>query len=416
MDPYCYPSSSPHFCPHPVSLTGWGYVADSSKTLFCASGKFPKRTSFIMAMHSELPSSHNMSQPRSRYRSKEFIYALLAGLLVLTFFFYSREGGGILPSTTPVVPQNGQPLPTGDKSPVVPTSPETDPLINEAGLEVISSPSGSTTTTTGSSTGGSNNNNGINTEVIDSSSGSTAVGVAPATPAAPVADRPVAVIIESNIIPNLIPLMLHFATVLGPAWGMILFTLQDGWVEPMSPAFQRFLGEGRIEVRFLPTDTKFTNSASVSRFLTSPWLWEQVIEAPRMLLFQSDSILCSKSEGRVDDYFEYDLVGAPIAAQYGQGYNGGLSIRNPRLFLNITQEVDFVASGHEFEDQFFYEELQKRGAALPSADVAKTFSVETIYYETPMGYHQPQRWQSAHMDEVEEWCPEVKMLIGRRAQ
>lgn len=230
------------------------------------------------------------------------------------------------------------------------------------------------------------------------------------------ADSPRAVVIESTVIPNLVPLMLHFSAVLGPSWGLILFTLQDRWIEPLAPPFQRLLASGHIEVRFLPATTELSSSSAVSRFLTGPWLWEQMRTAKRVLLFQTDSVLCAKAEASVEDFFEYDFVGAPIAPIYGAGYNGGLSVRNPRTFLEITKSVDFAASGHEFEDQFFYEELKKRGAPMPEADVAKRFSVETIYYETPLGYHQPQRWQQENMPAIEEWCPEVKMLIGRRAQ
>ncbi|KAJ4423779.1 hypothetical protein N0V82_001517 [Gnomoniopsis sp. IMI 355080] len=228
-------------------------------------------------------------------------------------------------------------------------------------------------------------------------------------------ESPRAIIIESENIPNLIPIMLHFVSVLGPSWGMTLFTLQDRWIEPLSPAFQRHLASGHIEVRFLPKDSELTSSQAVSRFLTSPWLWEQVSQAKRVLLFQTDSVLCSKSQVAVEDYFQYDFVGAPIDPVYGQGYNGGLSIRNPRLFLQVTREVDYASSGQEFEDQFFYAELKKRGAEMPQEEVAKTFAVETIYYETPLGYHQPQRWQAEKMSDIAQWCPEVSMLIGRRA-
>lgn len=252
-----------------------------------------------------------------------------------------------------------------------------------------------------------------------SSSSNGGLFAQPATSLSPISlspESPRAVIIESEIIPNLIPIMLHFANVLGPSWGVLLFTLQDRWLEPLSPAFQRHLASGRIEVRFLPPDGEvLTSSQAVSRFLTSPWLWEQVGHATRVLLFQTDSVLCSKSEVAVEDYFQYDYVGAPIDPVYGQGYNGGLSIRNPRLFLQVTREVDYASSGQGFEDQFFYLELKKRGAEMPPEEVAKTFAVETVYYETPLGYHQPQRWQADRMGDIGDWCPEVKMLVGRRA-
>lgn len=339
------------------------------------------------------PRMHASSPMKSRFRSKDCTLTLLAGLLVLTgfFFFYARDGRGLGAADAAL---HNEPF----KLP-----PSVDPSVAKPSSAPIAGHDGSALASSTLST----------TDALAHPAQQPATSTTTATALAP--DGPRAVIIESAMIPNLVPLTLHFATVLGPAWGLVLFTLADGWVEPRSPAFQRHLASGHIEVRFLPPATALTSSQAVSRFLTAPWLWEQLAGARRVLLFQSDSVLCAKSEAAVDDYFEYDYVGAPIAPMYGQGYNGGLSLRNPAAFLNVTREVDFAASGHEFEDQFFYQELKRRGAAMPAVEVAKTFAVETIYYETPLGYHQPQRWQAQRMGEIEQWCPEVKMLIGRRA-
>lgn len=366
------------------------------------------------------PRYPHLDPTRSRLRSKECLFALLAGLLVLAFVFHSRLEGGLIPSASAPEVLSSEIPSTSDKEPVPGTQPSTPiaPLQNEKTDPKIASPgqddgfaSIAGSNTNAGSSGSSSSNVGSGTAVgTTNKNPSTAGSTAPAT------DRPLAVIIESTMIANLIPLMLHFSTVLGPSWGMVLFTLQENWVEPLSPAFQRRLASGRIEVRFLPAGTELTSSRAVSRFLTSPWLWEQTAAARRILLFQTDSVLCSRSESAVEDYFQYDFAGAPIAAQYGAGYNGGLSVRNPRAFLQVVRETDFATSGVEFEDQFFYQELLRREAAMPGQDEAKTFAVETIYYETPLGYHQPQRWQKDHMTAIEEWCPEVRLLIGRRAQ
>lgn len=340
------------------------------------------------------------------------MFAAVAGLLVLFFLFVSRQGGESRPAVADqlaIPPPSDQqyttetsqiPPPAGSIENAIPLD---DPSVP---VEVVAPVAPVVQGDTGDIGGvGGSSSSKTDNDFLASD------GPLQAPPAS---DRPQAVIVETNMISNLIPIMLHFATVLGPSWGMILFTLQERWVEPLSPAFRRLASAGRIEVRFLPPSTQLSDSRAVSAFLASPWIWEQVRPAHRVLLFQSDSILCTKAEAAVEDYFRFDLVGAPIAGQYGQGYNGGLSLRNPRLFLDIAREVDFSASGIEFEDQFFYGEIVKRGGNLPDVEVAKTFSVETIYYETPLGYHQPQRWQSERMNEIEEWCPEVKMLIGRR--
>lgn len=227
-----------------------------------------------------------------------------------------------------------------------------------------------------------------------------------------------AVIIETHLDEHMIPIILHFSSVLPPWWNIVLFTLEANWTMPSSSVFKRALADKKVSIHYLPSDTVLKNSKSVSRFLAKPWLWEQLQTAARILLFQTDSIICSNAAATVDDFVEYDFIGAPIDPKYGAGYNGGLSIRNPSLFLRITQEVDFDTSGQEFEDQWFYKEAKLRvdqGVRLAEVDVAKTFSVETIYYEKPLGYHQAARWQKDNMQQVEAWCPEVKMLIGRRA-
>lgn len=356
--------------------------------------------------HSPNVYSSMAAQRKPRYRAKEYTLALLAGLFVLACYFYSREDSALRAMPTEALPNEPFKLPPSvDPSIATSSSPDVIKVDGAAGLNEAFSPGQSAGGAAGSSSPSPSFSSGT-----DLAAGGDSLTQKSLTP-----ESPRAVIIESTVIPNLIPIMLHFATVLGPSWGMILFTLQDRWIEPLSPAFQRHLASGRIEVRFLPKDAELTSSQAVSRFLTSPWLWEQVVRAKRVLLFQTDSILCSKSMAAVEDYFQYDFVGAPIDPIYGQGYNGGLSIRNPKVFLQVTQEVDYESSGQGFEDQFFYLELKKRGVEMPPEEVAKTFAVETVFYETPLGYHQPQRWQAERMQDIEEWCPEVKMLIGRRA-
>lgn len=343
-------------------------------------------------------SPHNMSPPGwSRLRSKEYTYALVAALVVLAYFVFWRDGGHSAADFQHLLPIGDD---IDDAAALSPPA-----VVDDSGGLSLNQPAA------GSATGGSTGASSSFDAIMNQQQQQQQQG-----PPQPAGDRPKAVIIESSMIPTLIPVMLHFAAVLGPAWGMVLFTLKENWVEPLSAPFQRLQDEGRVEVRFLPEGTKLSDSGSVSHFLTSPWMWDQVSDAKRVLLFQSDSILCTRSEEKVEDYFKYDLVGAPIAEQYGQGFNGGLSLRNPRVFLNITRSVDFFSSGHEFEDQYFYAELKKAGAELPTVEAAMAFAVETIYYETPLGYHQPQRWQADRMPNIEEWCPEVKMLIGRRAQ
>lgn len=47
---------------------------------------------------------------------------------------------------------------------------------------------------------------------------------------------------------------------------------------------------------------------------------------------------------------------------------------------------------------------------LPTMEVARTFSVETIDYPHPLGVHQVHRWLEDQMVSLDEWCPEYKLV------
>ncbi len=46
---------------------------------------------------------------------------------------------------------------------------------------------------------------------------------------------------------------------------------------------------------------------------------------------------------------------------------------------------------------------------LPSVEIARTFSVETIDYPHPLGVHQVHRWLKDQILSLDEWCPEYKL-------
>ena len=288
-------------------------------------------------------------------------------------------------------------------------------------------------------------------DAFDSSSSSSSPSPSPSPPPSPSLNAPkVAAIIETRPLPNLIPLILHFAAVLGPEWPIVVFTSSETINHFTSAAaFQRYTDQGRFFLKALPPTTSFNDRESVSTFLTKPWLWEQLAPTQNILLFQADSILCANAPKTVEDFLEYDFVGAPISSLFGRGYNGGLSLRNRAMILEIlrhsnwSDEVqEFRQAKHEraksqppedsggvhewnldYEDQWFVKKMSELGtdrgshqgqapAHLPSQDVAKTFAVETIAYDRPLGYHQAIRWQKNHLADIERWCPEYKLCFS----
>jgi hypothetical protein len=168
-----------------------------------------------------------------------------------------------------------------------------------------------------------------------------------------------AVIIETRFRTNLIPLILHFGSVLGPSWPIVIYTSPESvGLFSASAALNRYLKTGTVELRLLPQSTLFTNSDSVNEFMTDKWLWEDLAPAEHILIFQSDSMLCANAARSVDDYFEYDLVGAPIAPHLGNGYNGGLSLRKRSSILKVLNKWNWIDTKDQgdkerYEDQWF---------------------------------------------------------------
>lgn len=167
----------------------------------------------------------------------------------------------------------------------------------------------------------------------------------------------VAIIIEDRPRTNLIPLILHFSTVLGPSWPIVIYTSSENvGIFASSAALGRYLRSGIVSIRILPSTVLFTNSDSVSAFLTKPWIWQNLAPAKHILMFQSDSMLCANAARSVEDFFEYDFVGAPIAPNLGAGMNGGLSLRKRETILRILDEWDWEkAKGRRFEDQWYFD-------------------------------------------------------------
>ncbi|KAI1176292.1 hypothetical protein F4777DRAFT_277539 [Nemania sp. FL0916] len=252
----------------------------------------------------------------------------------------------------------------------------------------------------------------------------------------------VAVIIEDRSLGNLIPVIFHFHSILGPKWPIILYTTRSTSLTLLqSASLSRAVASSEIEIRYLPANTSFSSHASVSEFLTSSFLWTDLAPYAKVLLFQADSILCAGAPGTVDEFMSYDLVGAPIDARLGTGYNGGLSLRSRELVLRVIERWSFAADNSAaqrdngeagvpqewgFEDQWLAARMRELGSDvelagelgltvnLPDERTAAGFAVETMWFEglRPLGYHQPQRWQEEHMPEIMEYCPEVGMIAG----
>lgn len=133
---------------------------------------------------------------------------------------------------------------------------------------------------------------------------------------------------------------------------------------------------------------EYFNIEDYSRLLTSKDFWSSLPE--NVLIFQTDSFMLKNG---IEEFMKYDYVGAPwneenlleqsIPVNIG---NGGFSFRKRGKMLEIINQVPYEK---EVEDLYFAKGFSIVGGNLPDLETQKSFSVEALMYEKPLGVHAP---------------------------
>jgi hypothetical protein len=106
------------------------------------------------------------------------------------------------------------------------------------------------------------------------------------------------------------------------------------------------------------------------------------IETEIFLIFQIDSLIIKENKNIINEFLNYDYVGAPWKNE--KVGNGGLSLRKKSKILEIIEKVD--PDFKKNEDEYF--SLQNVvDLYCPSYTNAQQFSVETVFNKAPFGVH-----------------------------
>lgn len=197
-------------------------------------------------------------------------------------------------------------------------------------------------------------------------------------PRSPYNASKVALLIENRPMPILAPLMLHFMSVVPPDWRFRFMGSSESVMHlNKSMAIREQVTAGKLDLTYIPSNMSTAGQEMISRFLTNLWLYETVLQpAEWLLVFQTDSILCANSRQNLNDYLDYDWIGAPWHPNARFGGNGGLSLRRVSSIIEILRDQVRV-DGSEPEDVWLAERLGYRpGARMANGTISLTFSGE----------------------------------------
>ena len=194
------------------------------------------------------------------------------------------------------------------------------------------------------------------------------------------------VIIEYRCHERLIIVIKNFMYLLQKKeWGLTIFH---------SKSNAEFIMNGLVgwpNVQFVLLDTDPIFSGDYSSVLCKPDIWRMLLQAGciNALVFNVDTVLL---KDEVDQFIEYDYIGAPWCIKFLGVLtvgNGGLSLRNCKTMLAIIQTHPIPKHPLNEDIYFSYFLLQTPNVNIPTMDIAKRFSVETIYNEDTCGMHKP---------------------------
>lgn len=196
------------------------------------------------------------------------------------------------------------------------------------------------------------------------------------------------VIVEPREHPLLKAVLKNFMKLLAPrGWGLIVYhgTKNEEFVNTITGAWKN------IYLRNIGVENLPISEYNKLFFTPDFWLSMKEIGCKHALIFQTDVVLLRDN---IDDFLEYDYVGAPWNTVLDwtngiefPGGNGGFSLRNVDSMLECLYRLPPTHIRNE--DGYFSFNCYRLGKRVAPRDISSTFSVETVYYETPCGLHKP---------------------------
>jgi hypothetical protein len=204
-----------------------------------------------------------------------------------------------------------------------------------------------------------------------------------------------AVIVEPRLHKALELVLLNFNKNLDEQWSFLIYHGNNN-KEFISSIIEKNKIKEKREVRLVSTHKDNLTIDEYNLLFYSLDFYKN-ITTDMFLVFQTDTLISDKHSANIYNYLEYDYVGAPWKnkkTEYEAIGNGGFSLRKKSKMLELIKNGGYISpdGGVHYEDRFFSDTCGNRNTIhlnKPSFEMAKKFSVETIFNSDSVGIHKP---------------------------
>lgn len=173
------------------------------------------------------------------------------------------------------------------------------------------------------------------------------------------------------------------------------------------------IDEGKIVLSSL--EVKELSASAYNTLLLSKRFWRQLIARDKILMFQTDALLCKNSDYVLSDFLTFDYIGSkwkrvrPVNLIL-EGGNGGLSLRDWYLSYECLRRFSPEAwpAG---EDGYFAFHLALMGAKVATEEDCEKFGTQRQFVRKSFGAHKITELSEEDRTRFLEYCEEARALL-----
>ncbi|MCC3862332.1 DUF5672 family protein [Pseudemcibacter aquimaris] len=182
----------------------------------------------------------------------------------------------------------------------------------------------------------------------------------------------------------------------------------------LNSPISKWIKSGQVHLTLLNTDELCARKYN-ALFLSKEF-WHNVRGRKKILIFQTDAIICSNSEYSLDDFQSYDYIGSKwnrnrTLGLIIDGGNGGLSLRDWSKTYECIERfpAEFWRGG---EDGYFAFHIDLIGGKVGREDECAKFSTQYQFLYNSFGAHQLSCLiEKTDREAFKDYCPESAFMI-----